>query len=127
MPNKKYVAYAVVFLVLIALIYFQFRTWRNFDWALLRHWKPNWWHIFHAVVLIYIAYFLRAVRWKIFLWPARRDVSVWRLVSPTLIGFTGLAVLGRPGELTRPYLIARRENLNVASQIAVWAVERIFD
>jgi hypothetical protein len=44
-----------------------------------------------------------------------------------MIGFTALALLGRPGELIRPYLIARRENLSFASQVGVWAVERIFD
>jgi hypothetical protein len=49
------------------------------------------------------------------------------LIPPTLIGFTGLTLLGRPGELIRPYLIARRESLPFASQVAVWAVERIFD
>jgi hypothetical protein len=38
-----------------------------------------------------------------------------------------LALLGRPGELIRPYLIARRESLSFSSQVAVWAVERIFD
>ncbi|MBV9610024.1 MAG: flippase-like domain-containing protein, partial [Acidobacteria bacterium] len=47
--------------------------------------------------------------------------------SPTFIGFTGLALLGRPGEFARPYLIARKENLTMSSQVAVWAVERIFD
>jgi uncharacterized protein (TIRG00374 family) len=36
-------------------------------------------------------------------------------------------LLGRPGELIRPYLIARHTNLSFASQIGVWAVERIFD
>src|SRR4029079_7463303 len=45
----------------------------------------------------------------------------------TIVGFTGLALLGRPGELIRPYLIARREKLTLSSQLAVWAVERIFD
>ena len=44
-----------------------------------------------------------------------------------MIGFTGLALLGRPGELIRPYLIARHTNLSFASQVGVWAVERIFD
>src|SRR5262249_29143666 len=53
--------------------------------------------------------------------------SVFSLLPPTLVGFTGLALLGRPGELSRPYLIARRVNLSFASQIAVWSVERIFD
>jgi uncharacterized protein (TIRG00374 family) len=127
MPNKKYVASAVVFLVLVALVYLQFRTWRNFDWALLIRFDIKWRHIFHGVLLIYFAYLLRAVRWKIFLLPVRKDATILGLTPPTVIGFTGLALLGRPGELIRPYLIARHTNLSFASQVAVWAVERIFD
>ena len=127
MKTKKNVAYAVVFLVLIFLVYLQFRTWRNFNWALLLQFHIHWRHIIHGVALIYFAYILRAVRWKIFLRPVRPDASLFRLTSQTLIGFTGLALLGRPGELIRPYLIARHENLSVASQVGVWAVERIFD
>lgn len=127
MDKKKYVVYAAVIVVLAVLVYLQFRTWKNFDWARLLQYRLNWRHIFHGVALIYIAYFLRAVRWKIFLRPVRPKASTLGLVSPTIIGFTGLALLGRAGEMIRPYLIARRENLPLASQIAVWAVERIFD
>ena len=65
--NKKYVAYAVVFAVLAALVYLQFRTWRNFDWARLFQYGLSWRHILQGVAFIYVAYFLRAVRWKIFL------------------------------------------------------------
>ena len=128
MINKKYVAYAVVFIVLAILVYLQFRTWQNFDWARFRETRPqNWMHILHGIVLIYLAYGVRAYRWKIFLRPVRPEASSVSLVAPTIIGFTGLAVLGRPGELIRPYLIARRQNLTFSSQLAVWAVERIFD
>jgi hypothetical protein len=127
MNKKKYVAYAVVFAVLAVLVYLQFRTWQNFDWARLLKYRLNWRHIFQGVALIYFAYFLRALRWKIFLRPVRKEASTLGLVSPTVIGFTGIALLGRAGELIRPYLIARRENLPFASQVAVWAVERIFD
>jgi hypothetical protein len=49
------------------------------------------------------------------------------LIGPTVVGFTGIALLGRPGEFIRPYLIARRNNLPFSSQVAAWAVERIFD
>ena len=59
--------------------------------------------------------------------PVRPKTSVTELVSPTLVGFTGLALLGRAGEFIRPYLIARRTDLPFSSQLAVWAVERIFD
>jgi glycosyltransferase 2 family protein len=128
MKNKKYVIYAVVFLVLAVLIYLQFRTWQNFDWTRFRETRPlKWMHIVHGIALIYLAYIVRAVRWKIFLRPVRPQASAVGLVAPTIVGFTGLALLGRPGELIRPYLIARRQNLTFSSQLAVWAVERIFD
>ncbi len=76
MNNKKYVAYTVVFIVLAALVYLQFRTWQHFDWARLFQFGLNWRHILHGVVYIYIAYFLRAVRWKIFLRPVRNSISI---------------------------------------------------
>jgi uncharacterized protein (TIRG00374 family) len=128
MTKKRTLIYAGVTVVLLALFYLQFRTWRDFDWARFgsaAH-HISWIHIVHAVALIYLAYFMRALRWKIFLQPVKRTSSI-KMVAPTLIGFTGLALLGRPGELIRPYLIARREQLSFSSQLAVWAVERIFD
>ncbi|HXM23902.1 MAG TPA: lysylphosphatidylglycerol synthase transmembrane domain-containing protein [Terriglobales bacterium] len=129
MSKKRILVYAVVTAILVALIYMQFRTWKNFDWPTFwgqwRQISPR--HILQAVALIYVSYFLRALRWKIFLRPVRKEVSTIGLIPPTLIGFTGLALLGRPGELIRPYLIARRANLTFSSQMAAWAVERIFD
>jgi glycosyltransferase 2 family protein len=129
MGKKQNLAYAVVAALLAALVYVQFRTWRDFDWATF--WSQTDQvrviHILHAVGLIYFAYVLRAIRWKIFLRPVKPSVSSISLVSPTVIGFTGLALLGRPGEFIRPYLIARKEKLPFSSQLGVWAVERIFD
>jgi len=128
MINKKYLAYAVVFLVLAALVYFQFRTWKNFDWAtfLSQTGHVNKLRVLFGVAWIYLAYLMRAIRWNIFLRPVRR-ASATRLLTPTIVGFTGLALLGRAGEMIRPYLIARKENLSFSSQLAVWAVERVFD
>lgn len=128
MNNKKYLAYAVVFVVLAVLVYLQFRTWKNFDWAafLGQTSHVNKLHVLFGVAWIYLAYLMRAVRWNIFLRPVRR-ASALRLLTPTIVGFTGLALLGRAGEMIRPYLIARKENLGFSSQLAVWAVERIFD
>jgi uncharacterized protein (TIRG00374 family) len=127
MINKKYLAYAAVFIVLAVLVYLQFRTWQHFDWARLFQFGLSWRHILHGVLYIYVAYFLRAVRWKVFLRPVRKDATIVGLIPPTMIGFAALALLGRAGEMIRPYLIARRQNLPFASQVAVWAVERIFD
>lgn len=129
MDKKRLSIYAVVTVILAALVYLQFRTWKNFDWptfwAQWRHIRPG--DILAAVAFIYVSYFLRAWRWKIFLQRVRKDVPAMTLVSPTIIGFTGLAVLGRPGELIRPYLISVRTSLSFSYQMAVWTVERIFD
>jgi hypothetical protein len=56
-----------------------------------------------------------------------QQTSTASLLSPTVVGFTGLSLLGRPGEIIRPYLIARKMKLSFSSQLAVWAIERIFD
>ncbi len=128
--NKKRVAiYGLVLAVLAGLVYLQFREWRTFDWGkFAEHTREvSWAHVLHGILYIYLGYVLRAYRWKVFLRPVRKDVSTRELISPTVVGFTGLALLGRPGELIRPYLIARRTNLTFASQLGVWAVERIFD
>ncbi|PYX38007.1 MAG: hypothetical protein DMG81_12855 [Acidobacteria bacterium] len=129
MDKKRAAITGVVLVVLAALVYMQFRTWKNFNWDLFlaQTHSVSLFHILHGIALIYIAYFLRAVRWKLFLRPVRPEASILGLVPPTIVGFTGLALLGRPGELIRPYLIAKRENLPFSSQLAVWAVERIFD
>jgi glycosyltransferase 2 family protein len=129
MDRRRAAITGIALAVLAGLVYSQFRMWKNFDWDLfLTQTKSvSAFHILHGVALIYLAYVLRAVRWKIFLLPIRPEASVLGLVAPTVIGFTGLALLARPGELIRPYLIARREQLPFSSQLAVWAVERIFD
>src|SRR3954470_19552647 len=127
MNKKQILTTTVVLAILGLLIYFQVQHWRRFDWERFRsasHVDPL--HIAAAIGLIYLTYVLRALRWKVFLEPVCK-ASTWKLVPPTFIGFTGLALLGRPGEFIRPYLIARRENLPFSSQLAAWAVERIFD
>ncbi|HST11897.1 MAG TPA: lysylphosphatidylglycerol synthase transmembrane domain-containing protein [Terriglobales bacterium] len=129
MDRRRAAITGIALAILAGLVYSQFRMWKNFDWDLFftQTKSVSAFHILHGIALIYLAYVLRAVRWKIFLRPVRPQASVVGLVAPTVIGFTGLALLGRPGELIRPYLIAKRENLPFSSQLAVWAVERIFD
>ncbi|HTW30211.1 MAG TPA: lysylphosphatidylglycerol synthase transmembrane domain-containing protein [Candidatus Sulfotelmatobacter sp.] len=129
MDKKRILASVVVFLILATLLYLQYRHWRTFDWATF--WsqtdRVNKRHVMEGVALIYFGYWMRAWRWKIFLKPVRPKTTITSMISPTLVGFTGLALLGRAGEFIRPYLIARRTDLPVSSQVAVWGVERIFD
>jgi uncharacterized protein (TIRG00374 family) len=127
--NKKRTLVTVIVLALLCLlIYLQVRAWKKFDWHTF--WDNTshvyWPYILGSVGLIYLAYVLRAMRWRIFLKPLR-DTTTKRMVAPQFIGFAALALLGRPGEMVRPYLIARKENVTFTSQVAVWLMERVFD
>lgn len=127
MNKKRILSTAIVLAILCALVYFQVQHWRSFDWARFRqasHVDPR--HILAAIAIIYVTYLMRALRWRIFLQPVCKTRTS-RLVSPTFVGFTGLALLGRPGEFIRPYLIGVKENVSFSSQLGVWTVERIFD
>ena len=129
MSRKRFLITTLVLIVLAGLVYLQVRTWKRFDWH--RFWvatqNTHKFYLVAGIALVYVDYFLRAVRWKIMLRPVSPEARSADLVAPTMIGFTGLALLGRPGEFIRPYLIARKQSLNMSSQLAVWTVERIFD
>jgi uncharacterized membrane protein YbhN (UPF0104 family) len=72
-------------------------------------------------------FYLRALRWAVFLEPLTPEPNVWRLTKATAIGFTAITLLGRPGEFVRPWLIARNERVSFPSQLAALVLERLFD
>ena len=128
MNRKRLLVFGIVLAALCLLIYLQMRAWKTFDWSscfgayrareLARH--------FTVFTCTYLAYALRAVRWRIFLKPVHKTTTM-RLLAPQFVGFAALALLGRAGEMIRPYIIAKKERLTFTSQMAVWGVERIFD
>jgi len=99
-----------------------------FDWHSLRLQLRSvaWLHVAIGVACIFIGFWFRAIRWAVLLGPKKRVASS-TLIAPQFIGFTAVALFGRLADLARPYLIARRTALPVATQIAVYSVERIFD
>ncbi len=79
-----------------------------------------------ALVAIYVGFILRATRWAILLAPVRRS-STAELLPSQFIGFTAVALFGRVADLARPYLVARRLGTPLATQLAVYSIERAFD
>ena len=127
MRRTRVVISAAVAALLVYLFAREVRQWSHFDWRVfasqLRSVHPA--GVIAGFLLILAGLLLRAPRWKLLMWPHRTHSA--GLIAPTLIGFTGLALLGRPGEMVRPYLIARREDVSISSQLGVWTLERIFD
>jgi uncharacterized membrane protein YbhN (UPF0104 family) len=115
-------------IVVLVLVVVLFRDKIHFDWAMfweqLRHASMG--HIVAGIALIYATYWLRAVRWAVFVAPTKQ-VSAGSLLGSQFIGFTAVALFGRLADLTRPYLVAKRISLPLSSQVAVYTIERMFD
>ncbi|OFV95169.1 MAG: hypothetical protein A3H28_06550 [Acidobacteria bacterium RIFCSPLOWO2_02_FULL_61_28] len=104
------------------------REWQQFHWA--EFWESflrlRLSYLLVAAALIFSSYLFRSLRWREFLRPMK-PAGLRNLLVGTLVGFTAVALLGRPGEVVRPWLIARKEGLAVSSQLAAWTLERVFD
>ncbi len=114
--------------VILAVVVFANRGRIHFDWGVfwleLRH--IAWLHIAAGVALIYSTYWLRATRWSVFL-SATKKVSPFALLGPQFIGFTAVALFGRLADVIRPALVAKKVDLPVSTQLAVYTIERMFD
>jgi len=113
--------------LIVVLIARDASQWRNFRWSAFWQYSANIsiWFVLLAIALIYAAFAVRALRWRVL--AGLNEGSALRLFPPTVIGFTAVALLGRAGELVRPWLISAREQVNFESQMLVWGVERLFD
>lgn len=125
--RKSWILWLVVLLALAALVWFG-RHRIHFNWGVfieqLR--LADWKRFGIATALIWFGYWVRAVRWALFMKHTKR-VRAISILGSQIIGFTGVAILGRLADLVRPYLVARRTDTPLASQIAVYTVERMFD
>jgi glycosyltransferase 2 family protein len=127
MTKRNAVLWLLVVVGLAVLVYL-FRSKVQFDWAMFWHQLRyvSMGYIAAAIALIYATYWVRAMRWAVFLSPTKK-VSAVSLLGSQFIGFTAVALFGRLADLTRPYLVARRTGLSLSSQIAVYTIERMFD
>lgn len=127
MRTKQWVVWLIAAVALIGLAIFAHNR-IHFDWRVflqqLR--TADWRRIALAISFIYIAFVLRAARWALFVRPTKK-VSTFAVLGSQVIGFTAVALFGRLADLVRPYLVAKRLNLPLGSQIAVYMVERMFD
>ncbi len=126
--KKNRTALWIGVLVILAVAVFLLRGRIHFDWhTFVTQLQMADWKLFGlGILLIYGAYCLRAVRWALFLRPTKH-IAPFSLLGTQIIGFTAVALFGRLADLVRPYLVSRRTSIPLTTQVAVYAVERIFD
>lgn len=80
-----------------------------------------------AVILVTVAsYWLRAVRWGELLAPVAR-VGQRTLFAATMLGYAASLVVPRSGELLRPWLVSRRQDISTSTGFATIVLERLAD
>src|SRR5580692_7995011 len=132
MPPKlrKYLTIVIVAVVLGFIVYELGHSGalKNFDWRMVAESvrNANVSLLLLAAAAIYVCYALRALRWMQFSHALGRT-HFWNVYKATLMGFTCLFLLGRPGEPIRPVLIAKKDSLPVAGMFGVYFLERISD
>ena len=123
---RKYVEFVVLCLLASVLLWW---FGRNLDWAevgrSLRNSDP--FLLAVAVLIISLAYFVRAFRWGALLKP----LSAARfsdLFAATTIGFSSVFLIGRAGEFVRPVVLSMRDpRVRPSASLVTIVVERIYD
>ena len=107
-------------------LYLAFREsdWRS-TWQVLQTIHFGW--VFFSLIFLFIAFWLRAVRWRLLLLPAGKP-SLHSVFGAIMIGFMSLNLLPfRLGEFIRAYVLGRRENMSKSGVFATVIIERVFD
>ena len=116
----------LVFVLTIGLLAFFFKDVKLGDvWAATRGADAG--LLIVSVIVTMMTYALRALRWQYLLAPIGRT-HFWTAFQTTVIGFAASFLLpARPGEVLRPYLLAKREGLPATAAFATIILERLLD
>ena len=81
-----------------------------------------------AIIITTAGFAVRALRWKYFIEPVRKDSSFRSRFEAVCIGFMSNNLLpARVGEFTRAYALGRLERIPVTAALATLVVERVLD
>jgi glycosyltransferase 2 family protein len=122
------VVLALAALLVVVGLFYRLRG-NSFQWQLflntLSHVNGAWLTV--SMLLTLLGYWGRALRWEVMLRPLGSTVTIRRLTYDTAIGFMAVVLLGRAGEVVRPYLISVSAGAPFSSQLAAWMLERVLD
>jgi uncharacterized protein (TIRG00374 family) len=89
--------------------------------------KLKWSYLAFAIVITFVSYSLRAVRWHYLILPMKK-ASPRNLLAATIIGYMANNLLpARLGEFIRAYMLAEKEKLDASSVFATLVLDRLCD
>lgn len=127
-PSHRKALIVIALLLFVAAGLWMARGRVHFDWnnLLVQLRAVDWRPVGLAIAAIYLSAVFRAWRWRLLMGDVGTGSSA-ALVPAQFIGFTVVGLFGRVADLARPYLIARRTHTAIATQLAVYSIERACD
>ena len=124
--TRKYVEFGALSLLAVAILWW---FGRNLNWSEVRaavgHANP--YLLGLAVLVVSLAYLLRAARWGALLAPLC-PAGLRNLFIATTVGFGAVFLLGRTGEVVRPVVLPMRDpGIRPSASFVTIMVERIYD
>jgi glycosyltransferase 2 family protein len=125
--NKKtYFSLGIGLLFSALALYFTFKNIPLQDLAAYLK-RINYFWIIPSLLIALASYLIRIWRWQVILIPVKRS-GFKSALHPLAIGFMLNCILpGRIGEIARPAIYYKRENVEFSKVLGTAAIERIFD
>ena len=115
-----------LFAAVAAFLLYRFRTALHLreSWEAARNADSR--YLLAGVALIYLCYFLRALRWQQ-LQKHVGNAPLLPIFGMTLAGFSAVYLFARLGEPVRPMLLSRKCKVPLADIFGIYALERFID
>lgn len=126
--KKRQLVLGVLVLAALVGLFFWGRHKLHFDFHVFREQiaQADWRKIVIGIGCIYSAFVFRSVRWARLL-KHNKKVPDFSLIGTQVMGFTAIALIGRVADPVRPYLVAKKTDTTISTQLAVYIVERLMD
>ncbi|MBS1517987.1 MAG: flippase-like domain-containing protein [Bacteroidetes bacterium] len=124
---KKILKTVSLFAVTFFFLYLAFRG-NDFGKLFIELKSANYYYaIAGAFTGVVIGGYIRALRWRYFLNPLKKNIPMKNLFSSMMVGYMMNSIIPRTGEIYRPVLLAGKEKISKASAFGTILVERVFD
>lgn len=88
----------------------------------------NWLWSIPFLVITWVTFYWRGVRWRLMLSPAHPELTSWGVFGPLMIGFGFNSVFpGRVGEIARPLALTKTKGVAFPTALSTVVLERVFD
>ena len=76
---------------------------------------------------VLVSNYFRALRWRYLLDPLKENISMKSMFPPIMIGYMLNLIIPKGGEISRPVMLAKKENISKGAAFGTIIAERIFD